>query len=94
MFVSPYTLHLQTGEGLPELSDKPDSESEEEEEEGKHDHFCKECKLGGDLLLCDFCPSAYHMKCLNPVLKEVPDDDWKCPRCVVSAEALWVKCRE
>lgn len=40
----------------------------------------------GDLLLCDFCPGAYHLTCLNPALKEVPEDDWKCPRCVVSIQ--------
>lgn len=42
------------------------------------------CKDGGELLCCDQCPSAYHTFCLNPPLVEVPDGDWKCPRCGVS----------
>lgn len=42
------------------------------------------CKDGGELLCCDSCPSAYHRFCLNPPLEEVPDGEWKCPRCSVS----------
>ena len=39
------------------------------------------CKDGGELLCCDSCPSAYHTFCLNPPLTDIPDGDWKCPRC-------------
>ena len=48
--------------------------------------FCRVCKDGGELLCCDSCTSAYHTFCLNPQLSEIPDGDWKCPRC--SAKAL------
>ena len=48
--------------------------------------FCRVCKDGGELLCCDSCTSAYHTFCLNPPLSEIPDGDWKCPRC--SAKAL------
>ena len=66
---------LQTGEGLPEAGDS---------DEGiRHQEFCRVCKDGGDVILCDFCPCVYHLSCLNPPLKEAPDGDWKCPRCVV-----------
>ena len=80
----------QLGEELPEFSDVSSvGDDDDLEEDGNHDHFCKECGEGGDLLLCDFCPKAYHMHCLNPPLKAVPEDDWKCPRCHVSdARAL------
>ncbi|XP_018403594.1 PREDICTED: chromodomain-helicase-DNA-binding protein Mi-2 homolog [Cyphomyrmex costatus] len=43
--------------------------------------FCRVCKDGGELLCCDSCTSAYHTHCLNPPLSEIPDGDWKCPRC-------------
>lgn len=43
--------------------------------------FCRICKDGGELLCCDSCTSAYHTHCLNPPLSEIPDGDWKCPRC-------------
>ena len=33
------------------------------------------------MLICDHCNQGYHMSCLQPPLKEVPDDDWYCPQC-------------
>ena len=47
----------------------------------EHMEFCRVCKDGGELLCCDSCTSAYHTFCLNPQLSEIPDGDWKCPRC-------------
>ncbi|XP_050541918.1 E3 ubiquitin-protein ligase UHRF1-like [Daktulosphaira vitifoliae] len=33
-------------------------------------------------LMCDECNHPYHMTCLDPPLKELPqDDDWYCPSC-------------
>uniref|UniRef100_A0A1B0D1P9 Uncharacterized protein n=1 Tax=Phlebotomus papatasi TaxID=29031 RepID=A0A1B0D1P9_PHLPP len=52
-----------------------------EQDEDEHQEFCRVCKDGGELLCCDSCPSAYHTFCLNPPLSEIPDGDWKCPRC-------------
>jgi hypothetical protein len=33
------------------------------------------------MLLCDSCPAAYHMFCLQPKLTKVPKGDWYCPAC-------------
>ncbi|KAL8154082.1 hypothetical protein V2J09_011842 [Rumex salicifolius] len=44
-----------------------------------NDHICSVCHYGGELLLCDRCPSSYHANCLN--LQGVPDGDWFCPSC-------------
>lgn len=33
------------------------------------------------LLLCDDCDDAYHINCLRPKLRSVPDGDWFCPLC-------------
>ncbi|KAK2159555.1 hypothetical protein LSH36_151g07062 [Paralvinella palmiformis] len=72
-----------TGEGLPEAGDS---------DEGiRHQEFCRVCKDGGDVILCDFCPCVYHLSCLNPPLKEAPDGDWKCPRCVMAEHPLKAK---
>lgn len=49
----------------------------------EHMEFCRVCKDGGELLCCDSCTSAYHTFCLNPPLTDIPDGDWKCPRCSV-----------
>ncbi|XP_034949736.1 chromodomain-helicase-DNA-binding protein Mi-2 homolog isoform X2 [Chelonus insularis] len=51
------------------------------EDDDEHMEFCRVCKDGGELLCCDSCTSAYHTHCLNPPLSEIPDGDWKCPRC-------------
>ena len=33
------------------------------------------------MLLCDRCNEGWHMKCLTPVVTQVPKRDWFCPRC-------------
>ncbi|GMT16754.1 hypothetical protein PFISCL1PPCAC_8051, partial [Pristionchus fissidentatus] len=53
----------------------------EEEPKRGNDEFCRVCKEGGGLLLCDRCPSSFHAYCCSPVLEEIPDGDWLCPRC-------------
>lgn len=77
----------------PELEDTPEgrwscphceNEGPEEKDDDEHQEFCRICKDGGELLCCDSCPSAYHTHCLNPPLTDIPDGDWKCPRCSVS----------
>ncbi|CAK9833449.1 E3 ubiquitin-protein ligase UHRF1 [Anthophora retusa] len=51
---------------------------------------CKECGCRicagkedeHNLLLCDECNSAYHLRCLNPPLTSIPKEDyWYCPEC-------------
>ncbi len=39
------------------------------------------------LLLCDTCPRAYHMACLGLDWRDLPSDDWCCPKCVDSTQA-------
>ena len=56
-------------------------ENVEVDEDDEHMEFCRVCKDGGDLLCCDSCPSAYHLKCLDPPLDEPPEESWTCPRC-------------
>lgn len=65
--------------------DEVDVEEEEElkcsDSEGEHADYCHTCKDGGELLCCDFCPLAYHLKCLIPPMESIPNGDWSCPRC-------------
>ncbi|GFP80604.1 chromodomain-helicase-DNA-binding protein 3 homolog [Phtheirospermum japonicum] len=44
-----------------------------------NDYICTVCHYGGELVLCDQCPSSFHTRCLG--LKEVPEGDWFCPSC-------------
>ncbi|ODM90567.1 PHD finger protein 12 [Orchesella cincta] len=49
---------------------------------------CAACKDGGDLLWCSNveCPVMYHLSCLDPPLKEVPEGDWFCTGCEAQRE--------
>jgi len=45
---------------------------------------CKVCRRKVDpdkMLLCDGCDNAYHLYCLKPKLKAIPEGDWYCPEC-------------
>ncbi|XP_037073922.1 LOW QUALITY PROTEIN: nucleosome-remodeling factor subunit NURF301-like [Pollicipes pollicipes] len=46
-----------------------------------YDDHCRSCHRLGDLLCCETCPATYHLDCVNPPLKEVPDHDWQCEIC-------------
>ena len=47
---------------------------------------------GNDILMCDFkhCNRAYHQKCHEPVLAELPheDEDWFCAHCFCYADSV------
>ena len=38
-----------------------------------HNTLCEICGEGGHVLLCDYCNLCFHMECLTPPLKVVPD---------------------
>ncbi|KAK1354140.1 hypothetical protein POM88_047396 [Heracleum sosnowskyi] len=49
-------------------------------EEDRNDDVCSICREGGDLMLCDQCPSAFHAECHG--LSEVPAGEfWYCQSC-------------
>jgi hypothetical protein len=35
----------------------------------------------GSMLICESCERGFHMDCLRPVIKELPEGDWICPEC-------------
>ena len=46
---------------------------------------CRQCNFPDRpslMVLCDGCPGAYHIDCLEPPLLSVPDGGWHCPACV------------
>ncbi|RWR73910.1 GNAT domain-containing protein [Cinnamomum micranthum f. kanehirae] len=43
------------------------------------DSICSVCYDGGDLLLCESCPSVFHLSCVG--LEDVPQGEWYCPSC-------------
>lgn len=57
-------------------------------EDGSVD-FCNVCRGHGSLLCCDFCPRAFHAKCL-PTSKadEQSNSPWECPSCCAEKAGL------
>lgn len=55
--------------------------------ETDHQDYCEVCQQGGEIILCDTCPRAYHMVCLDPDMEKAPEGKWSCPHCV-STESL------
>ena len=49
--------------------------------EAEHQEYCEVCQQGGEIILCDTCPRAYHLVCLDPELDEAPEGKWSCPHC-------------
>lgn len=53
-------------------------------DESEHQEYCEVCQQGGEIILCDTCPKAYHLCCLDPELDEAPEGKWSCPHCEVN----------
>ncbi|XP_064415468.1 chromodomain-helicase-DNA-binding protein 4 isoform X2 [Latimeria chalumnae] len=49
--------------------------------ETDHQDYCEVCQQGGEIILCDTCPRAYHMVCLDPDMEKAPEGRWSCPHC-------------
>lgn len=47
----------------------------------EHQDYCEVCQQGGEIILCDTCPRAYHLVCFDPDLEEPPEGFWSCPHC-------------
>ena len=44
---------------------------------------CKSNEKGSEMMLCDGCNKAFHLHCLHPPLKEIPEEDiWLCSTCI------------
>ncbi len=54
--------------------------SDQDADDGNLD-TCVLCGLGGNLLCCDGCPAAYHMRCIGEGAKSIPDGEWLCTEC-------------
>lgn len=57
--------------------------------ETDHQDYCEVCQQGGEIILCDTCPRAYHLVCLDPELEKAPEGKWSCPHCVSGVGVPW-----
>ncbi|GJU53727.1 origin of replication complex subunit 1A-like protein [Tanacetum coccineum] len=60
--------------------------SREEDEDSEEDPEVEECrtcfKVGRSVMIeCDDCLGGFHLKCLKPPLRSVPDGEWICGYC-------------
>lgn len=59
---------------------REDASSDEEDPEVEECWIC--FKSGKALMIeCDDCLGGFHLKCVRPSLKEVPEGDWVCEFC-------------
>ena len=53
-------------------------------DEDKQD-FCEVCQLSGRLMICDYCPKAYHPTCISQFFRaeDLANEEakWRCPIC-------------
>ncbi|XP_027201651.2 chromodomain-helicase-DNA-binding protein 4-like isoform X2 [Dermatophagoides pteronyssinus] len=55
--------------------------SSSKEKEIENRDYCEICNQCGELLLCDTCPRAYHLVCMDEDMKNIPEGQWSCPYC-------------
>ena len=58
-------------------------EDPDDMEEQDNSDVCNVCSKGGQLICCDTCTSAYHMKCVRETRHTLPDGEWSCPECTI-----------
>lgn len=52
-------------------------------EDDQHNEVCEVCELGGELICCDTCSLVFHVKCVRPILNNIPRGPWSCAHCVL-----------
>ena len=55
-----------------------------QQEVEEHMDVCDFCGKGGNLLCCDSCTCAFHLRCLH--LTKIPEGEWYCPYCISEYE--------
>ncbi|XP_052821460.1 chromodomain-helicase-DNA-binding protein Mi-2 homolog isoform X1 [Mya arenaria] len=78
----------KAGKGKKRLKLSRSFGGEEDGYETEHQDYCEVCQQGGEIILCDTCPRAYHLVCLEPELEEAPEGKWSCPHCETEGPAI------
>jgi hypothetical protein len=53
---------------------------------------CVLCGIGGNLVCCDACPAAYHVRCVGETSRVLGASRWLCPECRVGGRGEQVMC--
>ncbi|KAL6606775.1 hypothetical protein ACP70R_042428 [Stipagrostis hirtigluma subsp. patula] len=59
---------------------REDAESDLEDPEEEECRVCFRAR-GGVMVECDMCLGGFHLRCVRPPLRRVPEGDWACPYC-------------
>lgn len=62
-----------------------DEEEDEVEFLNVHNDECDVCDKGGELLCCSSCTLVFHLQCVRPKLKALPEGEWECPHCIMTS---------
>ncbi|GFP87012.1 origin of replication complex subunit 1 [Phtheirospermum japonicum] len=62
---------------------REDASSDDDEPEVEECRVCFKPAGRRIMIECDDCLNGFHLKCVRPPLKEVPEGDWVCNYCVV-----------
>lgn len=78
---NPYnSIFLSDGQSLHEVALSLSSQrSSKAKSCDENEDVCTECGDGGDLLLCDGCPRAFHTDCVGE--SRIPKGNWYCSNC-------------
>ncbi|GMS84761.1 hypothetical protein PENTCL1PPCAC_6936, partial [Pristionchus entomophagus] len=60
---------------------RKEKKATKKDDEEDHQDYCEVCQQGGEIILCDTCPRAYHLVCIDPDLEDAPEGIWSCPHC-------------
>lgn len=69
IMVNKESMDCAWGEALPTVGDKDPrfaKPKKVKKERFENQAYCQTCMDGGDIILCEKCPRAYHMNCLTP----------------------------
>lgn len=75
-------------QGLVEVLPTKNDDSAEDASLSSGSDCSQSCKICGhtdatlNMLICDNCEDAFHVSCLNPRMKKIPDDEWFCYSCL------------
>ncbi|TRY56457.1 hypothetical protein DNTS_008703 [Danionella cerebrum] len=72
---------FSVSDGSNSRSSRSKMDEEADGYETDHQDYCEVCQQGGEIILCDTCPRAYHMVCLDPDMERAPEGTWSCPHC-------------
>ncbi|XP_035549311.1 uncharacterized protein LOC109014047 isoform X2 [Juglans regia] len=75
-------------QGLVQVLPTKNDDSAEDAGPSSGSSCSRSCKICGhtdttlNMLICDNCEDAFHVSCLNPRMKKIPDDEWFCYSCL------------